>query len=299
MRPVEAKGFAGDVFPNFEEERKRRRQRPPRETYRPGVVWGMPVEVLECRRLFASAVLSGNVLTVTGDADADSIIVYRTTSDAKIRVKVDGTVIPTGGSFNVSSVNSIVVNAGSGEDTVTIERNSLFNEGDTGVNKPTQLNGGDNNDVLNGGDNNDTIRGNAGDDTLRGFESDDTLYGGYGGEDRLEGGDNNDLMYGGDAGAGGNDEVEPDELLGGSGNDTMYGEGGGDDMFGEGGNDRMYGGEGPDLLDPSTGTDVAYGDGGNDTFQGSSDLFNDILDGGTGTDVLGDTDAGDFVNNFP
>jgi len=37
MRPDEVKGFAGDVFPNFEEERKRRRQAPPRGKYRPGV----------------------------------------------------------------------------------------------------------------------------------------------------------------------------------------------------------------------------------------------------------------------
>ena len=40
MRPVEAKGFAGDVYPNFEEERKRRRQSPPRGQYRPGVLSG-------------------------------------------------------------------------------------------------------------------------------------------------------------------------------------------------------------------------------------------------------------------
>ena len=257
MRPVEAKGFAGDVFPNFEEERKRRRRGSSGESYKPGVVSGVPVEALERRRLFASAVLSGNVLTVTGDADADNIIVYRTTSDGKIRVKVDTVVTPTGGSFTATSVNSIVVNAGSGNDTVTIERNSLFSEGDTGVNKPTQLNGGDGGDIINGGDNNDTIRGNDGADSLLGFESDDTMYGGYGGADTLDGGINNDLMYGGDAGAGGIDEVDPDSLIGGLGNDTMYGEGGSDSMHGGDDNDLMYGGAGSDTLNPWQGVDIS------------------------------------------
>ena len=69
MRPLQAMGFAGDVFPNFEEERKRRRQTPPRGQYRPGVVWGVPLEALETRRLFASVSLSGTTLTVTGDSD--------------------------------------------------------------------------------------------------------------------------------------------------------------------------------------------------------------------------------------
>ena len=70
MRPLQAMGIAGDVFPNFEEERKKRRQQsPPRREYRPGVVWGVPLEALETRRLFASVSLSGTTLTVTGDSD--------------------------------------------------------------------------------------------------------------------------------------------------------------------------------------------------------------------------------------
>jgi hypothetical protein len=51
------------------------------------------------------------------------------------------------------------------------------------------------------------------------------------------------------------------------------------------------------------GVDSVFGDAGNDTLDGDDNGFNeffaDILDGGTGTDVVDDKDDEDVVVNVP
>jgi Ca2+-binding RTX toxin-like protein len=79
------------------------------------------------------------------------------------------------------------VNAGSGDDVVSLGRE---------VPIPATLRGGPGNDKLLGGAAADKLLGGSGDDTLVGRAGDDWLYGGTG-DDRLVGGSGNDLLRGG------------------------------------------------------------------------------------------------------
>lgn len=125
------------------------------------------------------------------------------------------------------------VNAGDGNDTVTLTAN---------VPVPAEVNGGSDNDTVTGGSATDDLRGDDGRDVLNGGGGNDDLFGG-GGNDRLIGNAGNDRLWGG---------VDHDLLYGEAGNDTMNG---------EAGNDRLWGNEGIDTLNGGAGNDDAL-DGG-------------------------------------
>lgn len=57
---------------------------------------------------------------------------------------------------------------------------------------------------------------------------------------------------------------------------------------GDGSAETVHGGSLGDTLDGGAGTDVLYGNGGNDVFANVTlvDLYDDVFDGGTGTDTL-------------
>ena len=97
-----------------------------------------------------------------------------------------------------SSIGGFEVNAGGGDDAVTVAR---------GVPIPVTLRGGPGNDRLVGGGGADRLVGGTGDDTLIGRAGADSLFGGPG-SDRLIGGSGDDLLHG-DSGV--------DTVLGGSG----------------------------------------------------------------------------------
>ncbi len=150
--------------------------------------------------------------------------------------------------------------------------------------------------LLSGDDSDNTMEGGRGDDTLNGRDGDDTIYGGAG-DDELNG------------------QQGDDQVIGGSGDDLIR-LGDGDDSSDpfinsneDSGNDTIWGRNGDDVLVDGRGDDELYGQAGND-FLVATDEFRaslspgapsetdtgDLLDGGTGDDILvgdnGDTLTG-------
>jgi Ca2+-binding RTX toxin-like protein len=101
-----------------------------------------------------------------------------------------------------AAIAGFEVNAGAGDDTVTVARE---------VPIPVTLRGGPGRDRLVGGSAADKLVGGTGDDVLIGRAGADSLFGGPG-NDRLIGGGGNDLLRGGSG---------EDALLGGSGSNDL------------------------------------------------------------------------------
>gem|GEM_PF-3274052 len=231
-----------------------------------------------------------------------------------------------GVSQDYSGVTRVFADGGTGNDNLAmlaggspvITQDAAGN--DTGVTStavlfdlPTQLCGGDGNDVLSGGDavdvilgdgvkagggftcvltagsGNDTITGGLGDDQLSGQGGLDTISGGLGadtifgdaGDDMLNGGAGNDTISGGD---------DADTVIGGDDADMLNGDAGNDKLSGGRGNDTINGGAGDDAADGADGADTINGDAGHDVLLGGPDL--DTIHGNDGDDDLSG-DAGD------
>jgi len=88
------------------------------------------------------------------------------------------------------------VNAGSGDDSVTVTRNVLVPVTLRGGSGDDVLVGGGGSDKLVGGDGDDRLVGRAGDDLIYGGPGNDTLFGGPG-RDTLRGGPGKDVIVGG------------------------------------------------------------------------------------------------------
>jgi Ca2+-binding RTX toxin-like protein len=217
----------GDVFPNFERARRKKRQRLPSSL--PTIA---AIDSLEVRRLLASASISGGVLTYTGDSVAEKVQVYRLTGPGQddIHIRVGATDY---GPFASCAITArIEVNAGSGNDQVVVEDSNDISGGTTpfgdaklgtvAVQKVTRLLGSWGADTMYGGDQPDTINGGEDNDSLFGRSGNDTMYG-YAGADYMEGGSGGEVMYGGDG------------LNSSDGGDVMWGQAGNDGFFGEGG----------------------------------------------------------------
>lgn len=180
-------------------------------------------------QLEGRAVLSGTVGLQTDPADATktALVVVGTSGNDSITLQAAaggvvrvifnsvnrGTYAPTG---------QIIVNAGSGNDTVVVGG---------GISRTASLNGGQGNDALTGGGGNDVIDGGEGNDTLRGASGDDMVFG-RAGADTLFGGPGKDIVSGGD---------DNDRLEGGVGIDFLLGGRGSDELFGQGANDLLIG----------------------------------------------------------
>jgi len=111
------------------------------------------------------------------------------------------------------------------------------------------------------------ITGGLGGDSITGGSYNDSLTGGFG----------NDTLIGGS----GNDN-----LFGNSGNDSLDGGDGNDVVNGDIGNDTLIGGAGNDTITAGTGADSVSGGAGNDTIFVTSLQDEDVIDGGTDTDVM-------------
>ena len=197
--------------------------------------------------------------------------------------------VEVGGTYNdvirvndVGSATSLLVEAGPGNDVVTVDasvtlgatvRGHQGNDTVTGGSGDDTIVGGENapnrwmtttdgDDALYGGGGRDTIYGGSGSDLVDGQDGDDALHGpqvSYSanpvpdGGDTLRGGAGNDQLFGGDA---------DDALEGGDGNDLLKGEAGNDAHAGGAGNDKMIGGAGADSFDGGAGTydEVSYED---------------------------------------
>lgn len=101
------------------------------------------------------------------------------------------------------SIGGFEVNAGAGDDRVSVAAQ---------VSIPVTMRGGAGNDTLLGGSGPDKLIGGEGDDRLVGGRGDDILYGGEG-KDVLIGGPGNDVLRGG---------YGEDTLIAGSGNDSVH-----------------------------------------------------------------------------
>ena len=137
------------------------------------------------------AVLSAGKLTVTGTANADAIALAITGSVLVARLNTDSL------SFSTAAITSIVVNAGAGNDRVTLGTSV------TTSTRPATVSGGTGDDLLVGG---------AGAESLLGEGGNDTIVGGAG-NDSLDGGDGNDLILAHDGGF--------DRINGGIGTDVL------------------------------------------------------------------------------
>jgi Ca2+-binding RTX toxin-like protein len=235
-------------------------------------------EGLEDRRLLSST-LAGGVLTVTGTANADRVLVTATTDKVYV---VESTVTPgtngsrptvttTRNSFNRADVHSIEAFLGAGNDQMVLSDFSFFRASGDPI--PATLNGEAGNDYLATGRGDDTINGGDGND----------LISGDGGKDHLNGGAGDDV------------------ILGGGGDDTINGDSGNDFLAGGGGNDTVNGDDGRDRLDGGRGDDILNGGAGNDAIFALDGAGTDKVDGGANdADTNGDVaivDQGDTVSN--
>jgi Ca2+-binding RTX toxin-like protein len=283
----------------------------------------LAVRPLEDRSVPAvTAAFAAGTLTVTSDAASDIMSVELVSGQVKVFQGAGHTEVTVAGApptgITTKFLTGILVNAGDGDDLVTIA---------SVLKAPASLNGGTGSDTLNGGagsdvittgtdavgdsasggDGNDSITGGAGPDLLLGGNGNDTVTGGDGdnsisgdaGNDVLTGGADSDDIFGGDGadlidGGAGDDRIRGDTpgsrksgndtVTAGLGDDIVTAGAGNDSVTGGAGNDVLDGGTGNDNLDGGLDDDSVYGGAGNDTAQGGDGL--DELYGEAGNDNL-------------
>src|SRR6185437_8078925 len=144
----------------------------------------------------ATATFSSGVLSVSGDAASDSIVISR---NAAGRILVnDGAVAVIGGTPTVANTSLIRVFGQAGSDTISLSETN-------GALPAANLFGGVGNDTLTGGLGGDQLFGQGGNDTLIGGDADDQGFGQSGNHRMVwNPGDDTDLSEGGD----GSDTVE-------------------------------------------------------------------------------------------
>ncbi|MEV0897060.1 calcium-binding protein [Actinoplanes sp. NPDC049802] len=204
----------------------------------------------------------------------------------------------------------LLVDAGTGNDTLVGGNASEELQGDTGNDK-IYGNGGNDKLIAEAGD--DYVSAGAGNDSIWGGSGVDKLYGAAGldsfragpGNDFLSGGthvdvlsgdDGNDVIYGGAGEYTSGGYIYGDTVYGGNGNDVIYGEADTDLVDAGAGNDRIYAGADYDIVEGKTGNDSIWGEAGNDLLAGDS--YNpanstpigsasaaDRVDGGANSDI--------------
>jgi Ca2+-binding RTX toxin-like protein len=194
---------------------------------------------------------SGNLL-VEGTSGPD-VITLQADGNGNLTATLNGvTSLP----FALSQISSIDVEAGAGNDSVTIESSMPANLG-------VSVQGGPGDDTIMGGAGNDTLGGGAGNDSISGGPGDDSIKGGAG-DDLLCGGKGNDTIFGS------------------LGNDTLRGGLGDDSLNGGAGTNQFYGGQGNNIFYAVNGTldQLFAGAATNDSvIYGPSDNY--IIESGT------------------
>jgi hypothetical protein len=134
-------------------------------------------QTLESRALPAATDLSGGMLMILGSSGPDSVAVTRVGST----IRVNGTEAV----YVAEQVRGIAIDAGEGDDIVSVASN---------LSVPVWMYGGGGNDRLEGGAGTNYVFGGAGADTLIGGAGSDQLYGG-GGNDQIHGGGGLDTVF--------------------------------------------------------------------------------------------------------
>jgi uncharacterized delta-60 repeat protein len=197
----------------------------------------------------AAKLARDGTLNLTGSTRGDRIVASSISGMVGVFDNAIGPFVFTG-----SSVNKVVVNAGDGNDLVTLSGRlpgAILNGG----NGNDTLTGGLGNDIFNGGNNRDTVT-YAGRTSALILSIDNSANDGQTGEfdnistdiETVIGGNGNDRITGSDA---------TNALYGGPGNDVLIGKAGNDLLGGQDGNDTMDGGVGSDGFFGNTGIDTA------------------------------------------
>lgn len=213
----------------------------------------------------------------------------------------------TASDVDVLTAGSVVVNAGGGDDVVTVrtepDGSRIVLVGGLPVRVPAGarlvVRAGAGNDTVHvEGAGAVTVLGGSGNDTLEGGAGDDTLLAGAG-VDTVRGGDGDDLVSLGPWQSG---AQQPETAALGAGDDRLWGStgtaridgGDGDDvLFGGGSDDVISAGGGMDTVDGGDGEDRLTGNGGDDALFGGDSA--DHLDGGAGDDLLDGGESGDVL----
>ncbi len=244
----------------------------------------------------SSSTFANGVLSVFGDAAANSVVISR---DAAGKILVNNGAVPVAGGSPTVANTSLVQVFGLG-DNDTISLNEAI-----GALPQAKLFGGAGNDTLTGGSGADQLFGQAGNDTLLGGGGFDLLFGGSE-NDTLVGGDGNDQSFG----QGGNDRIvwnpgdDTDLNEGGEGVDSVEVNGGNGaeqlSVTANGARVRF------DRLDPAPfaidiGTSeklVVHAKGGSDRFSATGNLAALIaitVDGGAGNDTILGSNGADLL----
>ncbi|HAA48651.1 MAG TPA: hypothetical protein DCE43_02965 [Planctomycetaceae bacterium] len=268
----------------------------------------------------------------SGTDGFDELVIKGNSANNRLTVSEStvGNILVSDNTYQVtaaSSVTRVTIDAGPGNDRVTVEdvngaSGVLLvvngeNGGDTidatgadlgdvrllvnGGDGPDTITGSSSNDLIFGNDGNDLVDGGAGADTIHGGANHDTVSGGDGNDwvtggmdnDVLNGGAGSDFMQGGD----GHDNMAGDDgddtLAGDDGDDTLAGSADNDSVLGGDGKDSILGGTGNDVLDGGVDNDVLAGQDGDDTLTGRHGL--DLLQGGNGSDLINGGDGHDTI----
>src|SRR3954468_11557609 len=123
------------------------------------------IETLESRTLMSAtpvsgAVLIGKVLSISGSAESDMIIVGLTADNKSVFVQVNNSGGMTTRTFPKASVGSVVIEGGAGDDMMIVDES-------WGKFVPTLMIGGDGSDLLIGGSADDILVGDGGRDAAK------------------------------------------------------------------------------------------------------------------------------------
>jgi|SRR5687768_2719544 Ca2+-binding RTX toxin-like protein len=237
-------------------------------------------EFLETRRLLDATVDASGNLNINGSAAADTINLALEGTNLRVTIQPEN----FNQTFPAGNVNFVVIVAGAGADTVTVN---------AAVTENTQVQAGAGNDTVTGGGGADDIRGEDGDDLIDGGLGGDSLAGDTGIDTVTYNSRTvplnltfDDVQN--DGATGENDQLNAtvDIVIGGTGADTIsaVGQTEGRALYGRNGDDTLIGGAGADRLNAGVGTDSLDAHAGDDTLL--SGTGNDALAGGAGIDTV-------------
>ncbi len=225
---------------------------------------------------------TGQLIVNAGATDSISISALNGATGTVV-VQVNGIANTQFGTVTPSTVQTIVINGGTGDnlvDLTAVASRDFTNSGGVGI----TILGGAGNDTLSGSNFTDNIDGEAGDDFIQGGS----------GSDILAGGADNDTIYGGSGADNADGGLGDDSILGNSGKDTLFGNDGADIIIGGGGRDSIRGGNGADIIRGDRGPDSLFGEAGDDTISGGAGK--DSISGGDNADSLVGNGGSDGIN---